>query len=122
MRKCVQSPIKQLPTIEELGDDDDLIEALEGLNELDDVRVGDHLEDLYLPHHLLPVLRLPQSITFYTKTTRQSGHWMRSPDMFGCVASLSLRILDLIHCTKLAPAALSNPLVSVDNNNQILLV
>ena len=116
------SPVKQLPTIEELGDDDDLIEALKCLNELDNVRVGDHLEDLYLPHHLLPVLRLPQSITFYTKTTRQSGHWMRSPDMFGCVASLSLRILDLIHCTELAPAALSNPLVSVDNNNQTLLV
>ena len=56
MRKSVQSPIKQLPTIEELRDDDDLIEALECLNELDDVRVGDHLEDLYLPHHLLSVL------------------------------------------------------------------
>ena len=121
MRKCVQSPIKQLPTIEELSDNDDLIEALEGLNELYDVRVGDHLEDLYLPQHLLSVLRLPQSTTFYTKTTRQSGHWMRSPDMFGCVASLSLRILDLIHCTKLAPAALSNPLVSVDNNNVVTM-
>ena len=121
MRKCVQSPIKQLPTIEELSDDDDLIEALKCLNELDNVGVGDHLEDLYLPHHLLPVLRLPQSTTFDTKTTRQSGHCMRSPDMFGCVASLSLRILDLIHCTELAPATLSNPLVSVDNNNVVTM-
>ena len=75
MRKSVQSPIKQLPTIEELRDDDDLIEALECLNELDDVRVGDHLEDLYLPHHLLSVLRLPQSITFYTKITNNKTKW-----------------------------------------------
>ena len=121
MRKSVQSPIKQLPTIEELRDDDDLIEALECLNELDDVRVGDHLEDLYLPHHLLSVLRLSQSITFYTKITRQSGQWVQSPDMFGCVASLSLRILDLINCTELAPAAFSNPLVSVDNNSVVTM-
>ena len=121
MRKCVQSPIKQLSTIEELRDDDDLIEALECLNELDDVRVGDHLEDLYLPHHLLSVLRLSQSISFYSKITRQSGQWVRSPDMFGCVAPLSLRILDLINCTELAPAAFSNPLVSVDNNSVVTM-